>query len=125
MTTSRRVARVQDELKKEVSRLLLLKTKDPRLGSVSVTAVKMTPDLKRARVYYSLYDPEADREEVGRSLARATGFFRREVGRALGLKFTPEIIFELDQSLEYAEHIERVLQGLRENRETQSDEEEA
>lgn len=110
--TTKRVAKIQDLIKEEVSRLLLFKVKDPRLQTVSVTRVKITPDLKRAVVFYSVFDDQADRGRIQSGLERATGFFRTEVGRVAGLKFVPEIVFEFDRSLEYAQHMDRLLSGL-------------
>jgi ribosome-binding factor A len=110
--TTRRVDRAQDLIKEEVSRLLLFRAKDQRLGQVNVTAVKMSKDLKKAVVYYNLLDNETDREEIARLLERATGFVRREIGKTVNLKFVPEIHFEFDRSIEYARHMEEVLKKI-------------
>ena len=75
----RRVQRVQDLIREEVSRLLLFKIKDPRLGCVSVTSVEITGDLRKARIFYSIFDDQADRNSIQQGLDRAVGFFRREV----------------------------------------------
>lgn len=125
VVTSRRVARVQDRVREEISRLLLFKVKDPRLRAVTVTSVRMTADLKQAMVHYGVFDDEIERGEVQRGLERATGFIRREVGRALGLKFVPQIGFEFDRSLEYAQHMEQVFKRLKETSGTGSDDESA
>lgn len=106
---SRRLERAQDLIKEEISRLLLFKVKDPRLRVVSVTRVRMTGDLRRATVMYSIYDDQADRAAIQACLEKATGFMRREVGRILEMKFTPEILFEFDPSLEYAQHLDQLL----------------
>ena len=79
--TSRRVDRAQDLIREEVSRLLVVRAKDPRLSQVNVTAVKMTKDLKKALVYYNFLDDKTDRQEIARLLERATGFVRREIGK--------------------------------------------
>lgn len=123
--TSRRVARVQDMVREEVSRLLLFKAKDPRLSGVTVTSVRMTADLKKATVFYGVFDDRVDREGVRRGLEKAAGFFRREVGRAIGLKFAPEIDFEFDRSLEYAQHMEQVFKNLKESTGDEADDESA
>ncbi len=106
------MSRVQDLIKEEVSRLLLYKVKDPRLHTLSVTRVVMTPDLKSATVYYSIFDDKADRREIKRGLEKAAGFFRSQVGQAANLRFVPELKFEYDRSLEYAQHMDKVLTDL-------------
>ncbi len=104
----RRIKRAQDLIREEVSRLLLFKAKDPRLKSVSVTQVEMTADLRRAMVYYSIFNDQADRGEIQALLDKAAGFFRREISRAVELKYVPEIRFEFDKSIEYAQHMDQV-----------------
>jgi len=108
----KRVSRVQELIQKEISELLLFKVKDPRLTAVTITKVKMSPDLRRAVVYYSVFKDDVDRGEVQRGLESAAGFFRREVGRAVSLKFVPEIFFQLDRGLEYAQHMDQVFKNL-------------
>ena len=111
---SRRVDRAQDLVREEVSRLLLYRIKDPRLAGISVTGVKMTADLRQALIFYSHYDDQCDRKAMQQGLERAAGFIRREIGRAVALKYVPEIKFEFDDSLQYAQHMEKVLQDLKE-----------
>ena len=110
--TARRVARAQDLIREEVSKLLLFKLKDPRLSSVSVTEVKMTADLRHALIRYSSYDEAADRKAIQKSLEQAAGFIRREIGRVVNLKFVPEIQFEFDRSMEYAQHMDKILREI-------------
>ena len=120
--SGRRVERVQDLIREEISRLLLYKVKDPRLASVNVTGVKMTGDLKKALVYYSILDDSLDRDQVQEGLIKAAGFFRREIGRVVRLKFVPEIGFQFDTSLDYAMHIEKLLGQIRESSKGKEDE---
>ncbi|MBW2061572.1 MAG: 30S ribosome-binding factor RbfA [Deltaproteobacteria bacterium] len=110
--STRRVARIQGLIMETVSYLLLAKVKDPRLQSVTVTRVEVSPDLRRAMVYYSFFGQDADREAVAQTLKGSTGFFRREVGRKVGLKFVPEIVFRFDQSMEYSQHMDEVFKRL-------------
>jgi len=112
---TKRVLKVQGLIMEEISRLLLLKAKDPRLKDVGVTGVELTPDLKKARVYYNLFNEDADREATAKVLKRSSSFFRREVGRCAGLKYAPEIIFTFDQSQEYGRHMDEILRRLRES----------
>ena len=110
----RRVDRVRDLIREEISRLLLFKVKEPGLEAVSVTEVRLTADLRRARIMYSVYDDRQDREEVRKRLERVSPFLRRELGRVAGLKFVPELFFEYDHSMEYAQHMDKVLRDVAE-----------
>ncbi|MBW1709011.1 MAG: 30S ribosome-binding factor RbfA [Deltaproteobacteria bacterium] len=112
--STRRVARVQGLIMEEISHLLLAKAKDPRLRMITVTKVEVSPDLKRARVYYSFFGQDVNRASVKRTLEGSAGFFRREIGRKVDLKFTPEIIFQFDESLEYSQHMDEVFKRLHE-----------
>jgi ribosome-binding factor A len=114
--STRRVARMEGLIQNEVSRLLLLKIKDSRLKSIIVTGEKVTPDLKRARVYYGLLDAQADRTGAAQALERASGFFRREIAQVLKLRFAPEIGFEYDQALDYGRRMDAVFEDLEAHR---------
>ena len=108
----RRVKRAQDLVRDELSRLLLFKAKDPELKSAVVTAVNMTPDLKRAVVSYSVLNDAVPKEDMQKRLERAAGFLKREIGRSLDVKFIPELVFEYDQVLEHARHMDEVFDRL-------------
>ncbi|MEE9435600.1 MAG: 30S ribosome-binding factor RbfA [Candidatus Adiutricales bacterium] len=112
---TKRVSKVQGLILEEISRLLLLKAKDPRLKDVTVTGVDLSPDLKKARVYYNLLEGNADRDQIAKVLEKSSSFFRREVGRSAGLKFTPEIIFIFDPSQDYGRHMDEVFRRLKES----------
>ena len=105
---SRRQKRVAELIREEVSKLILQELKDPRLGLVSVTYVDVTPDLRQARVYVSTLEPEA-RHEVLAALEHAAGFIRHELGGRVRLKFTPELLFRLDETLEQSLRINELL----------------
>ena len=111
--SSRRVQRMQELILEVLSELIVLKVKDPRLQSLSLTGVRITPDLKKAMVTYSLYDDTADKAAAQKSLEGAAGFFRREIGSKLEIKHTPEIRFEFDRNMEYAQHMAKVLKDLK------------
>jgi len=106
---SRRTDRVAEELQHLVADLLLREIKDPRIGLVTVTGVKVSPDLRHARVYFSCLGDAARRAESLRGLNSAAGFVRSQVARSLKLRVVPEIIFEFDPSLEQAERMSRLL----------------
>lgn len=102
MATSRRVARVAELIKREVSNMLLHEIKDDRVGAgmVSVTEVIVSGDLQHARIFVSIYGTEEARLETMAGLEAATGFVRREIGQRLSLRRTPEILFQEDRSFE-------------------------
>lgn len=102
MATSRRVARVAELIKREVSNMLLHEIKDDRVGTgmVSVTEVVVSGDLQHARIFVSIYGTEEARTETMAGLEAATGFVRREIGQRLSLRRTPEVLFQEDRSFE-------------------------
>lgn len=102
---SNRMGRINEELLRELS-YLLPTLKDPRLqGMVSVVRVEATPDLRYARVFISVLGDDLQRKEAQRALRSAAGYLRRELGRRVQLRYTPELQFELDQSMENGAHI--------------------
>ncbi len=104
-----RVRKVQEFIKQEVSQMLLHDLKDPRLGFVTVTEVKVTGDLREAKIYVSLFGKEAEKKASLETLNKSRGFVRRELGQRLKIYYTPEISFEEDSSLDYGMHIDSLL----------------
>lgn len=117
-----RPSRVGDLIKQEVASMLIRgDIKDPRVGLVTLTDIKMTRDLKNARIFFtitglSLVGDEAlseeakeEAENAGKGLQSAAGFIRKELGRVLSLKYIPNIIFEYDSTLDYASRINKVI----------------
>ena len=101
---SNRIGRINEEIQRELSALIRT-VKDPRVhGLVSVTAVDTTADLRYAKVYVSVLD-QSDVGEVVKGLKSAGGYLRRELGRALQLRYTPELIFVEDDSINQGAHI--------------------
>ena len=99
-----RIGRINEEIQRELSSLIR-SVKDPRVtGMVSVTAVETTPDLRYAKVYISVLD-KSDCTQVLKGLKSASGWLRRELGRALQLRYTPELVFERDDSIDKGAHI--------------------
>jgi ribosome-binding factor A len=107
-----RAARVGDLILKELAEILLRKVKDPRLADITLTAVKVSPDLRHARIFYSLIGDGERKAEAVLGLQSATGFVKRELSKRLHLRRTPDIEFCLDSSLEYGSHIDRLLTEL-------------
>jgi ribosome-binding factor A len=110
--TQRRLEKMNELLKETIAVLLLQKSKDPRLRRINVTAVNMTADLKRAVILYSLLGGDEEKTATREALDRAAGFVRVAVGETLKLKYTPEIKFEFDRNLEYAQHMTEILNSL-------------
>ena len=107
---SNRIGRINEEIQRELASLIPT-VKDPRVtGMISVTAVDTTPDLKYAKVYISVLD-KSDCEQVLKGLKSAAGYLRRELGRALNLRSTPELSFIRDDSIEHGAHILEMLRN--------------
>ncbi len=102
----RRADRVSTLIQEEISRLILQSVKDPRIGFVAVTRVRVSDDLRQAVVYIaSIGGEEKQRQEALIGLKCAAGFLRGELGRRLALRYVPEILFSLDDSLEQELHL--------------------
>ena len=105
-----RIGRINEEIQRELSSLIPT-VKDPRVtGMISVTAVDTTPDLKYAKIYISVLD-KSDCEQVLKGLKSAAGYLRRELGRALSLRYTPELQFVEDDSIDTGAHILSMLRN--------------
>ena len=101
---SNRIGRINEEIQRELSNLIR-SVKDPRVtGMISVTAVDTTPDLKFAKIYISVLD-KSDCTQVLKGLKSASGWLRRELGHALNLRYTPELTFVRDDSIDQGAHI--------------------
>lgn len=111
-----RGGRINEEVRKEISHLLQYEVKDPRLTAmVSVTDVKVTKDLKYAKIYVSLFSKNnEEKEESFEAIKNAAGFMRRELGRRINLRYTPELIFEIDNSIDRGMHIDSILNKIKE-----------
>ena len=104
-----RVRKIQEFIKQEVGSMLLHDLKDPRLGFITVTGVKLTGDLREATIYVSLFGKPEEKEASMAALNKAKGFIRKELGGRLRIYYTPTISFEEDTSLDYSMHIEGLL----------------
>ena len=115
MAQGHRPVRVGDQIRQELSELLSRgAVHDPGIGFITLTRVKVSPDLQLARVYYtSMGDPKA-RRETEKALERATPFFRRRVGSRLQLRRVPELQFHFDESVAHQDRVEQILRELHE-----------
>lgn len=105
----KRADRVGELILAEMSDILLRSVKDPRLHTVTITAVKVTDDLRTARIYFVEMGKDDLNEEIRIGLDKAKGFVRRELGQRLQLRFVPDIHFVHDTSFGYGNRIEQVL----------------
>ena len=112
-----RVGRVAEQIKKELSQILQTEWKDPRLGFVTVTGVEVTNDLSLAKIYISAMGSDEEKENTLQALMRGKGFIRSELGKRIRLRFTPEIVFKFDTSIDYGSRIEQLLQEINEGKE--------
>lgn len=108
----RRMEQVGDLLRAELSELVRREMHDPRVGFVTITNVKVSADLRNARVNVSCYGDAESQQETMRALKGAAGFLRTEVGKRVRLRMIPQLSFHLDHSMAHAEEIQRTLQTL-------------
>ena len=108
-----RAERVAELVKVELSNIMMTELRDPRVGFITITKVKMSSDLQHAKVYYSILGDEGERERTIAGLKQATGFLRRELGHRLRLRHCPTLSFHFDSSIEYGAHIDQLLEKLK------------
>jgi len=109
-----RLDRISEEIKKEVSDIIRNELKDPRVSALcSVVLVHTTPDLKFAKIYISILGNESEKEETYKGLKSASGFIRKELSERLNLRYTPELVFEIDKSIEHGANISRILNEIK------------
>ncbi|MBQ8140412.1 MAG: 30S ribosome-binding factor RbfA [Clostridia bacterium] len=106
-----RRGRINDEMQKELAQILR-EVKDPRVSSafISVTGTDVAPDLKFAKVYYSVLT--GDKKEIAKGLKSSAGFIRGQLARRMNLRMTPELSFYEDNSIAYGAHISKILSGI-------------
>lgn len=108
-----RLNRINEELKKELSQIISYELKNPNVtGMISVTRAKITPDFKYAKVYVSILNSRNVQKTMD-GLKESAGFIRSQIAKRVNLRITPELVFELDDSLEYGEKIDSILKELK------------
>jgi ribosome-binding factor A len=118
----KRSDRIADLIQKEISQMLMKGLKDPRIGFVTITKVAVSEDCRMAKIYFSVAGSAEERERSTEGLNSAKGYVRKELGRRIRMKYTPEITFQFDPSIEYAIHIGEVIDQIRKEREGREDE---
>ncbi len=118
---SNRIGRINEEIQKELS-AQLRNVKDPRVAEtmISVTHVETTPDLRYAKVYVSFLQVDKAAEAM-KGLKSAGGYLRRELGRTLNLRYTPELVWTLDDSITYGAKMMKLINSLEVNKDDQDD----
>jgi len=118
MKNNNRISRINDEIMKELSQIIRFEVKDPRINAMtSVIRVDTTADLKYCKVFVSVLGNEEEKQNVMKGLKNAGGFIRNLVAERINLRFTPELQFKLDESTEYAIHMNQLIEQVAKERE--------
>lgn len=116
-----RLGRIDEELKKEISQIINYELKNPKItGLISVTKTKITPDFKYAKVYVSILNSK-NLKETFINLKKSSGYIRTEIAKRINLRITPELVFVLDDSMEYGAKIEQILKEIMPDKEDKQD----
>ena len=108
--SSRRMERLAEAIKQEVSKIILYELKDPRISFITVTKAEVTPDLKRAKIYISILGgDDVTQKKTLRGLENAKGFIQTKVGACLQIRYTPLLTFCLDESIKKSAHISKLI----------------
>lgn len=108
-----RLNRINEELKRELSQIISYELKNPNVtGMISVTRAKITPDFKYAKVYVSILNSKNTQRTI-EGLKESSGYIRSQIAKKINLRITPELVFELDDSLDYGEKIDSILKNLK------------
>ncbi|WP_026374053.1 30S ribosome-binding factor RbfA [Agrococcus lahaulensis] len=113
MAENPRARKIADRIREITVRALEREVRDPRLGFVTITDVRVTGDLQHASIFYTVYGTDEERDETAKALSSAKGVVRREIGKGLSLRLTPSIEFHLDALPESAASIEHLLDEAR------------
>lgn len=115
MTTHSRPERVAQMIQQQLGILFARgELKDPRLGLVTITGCKVSPDLRQARVYWTVHGDDKVRKETGEGLQASRGFLRREIGQAMSLRVVPDLSFTYDEAIDRGDRIEQLLREAKE-----------
>lgn len=109
-----RVEKVQEAIQHELSNMLLLDVKDPRIKFVTITGVELTDDMSYATIFVSMYGKEEEQQAAWKALNKALGYMRSEIAKRIRLRFAPQLLLKKDTSMEYSAHIETILNKIKE-----------
>ena len=108
-----RSERVEGQLKKEISRILLEDLKDPRIGFVTITRIDLTKNLRYARIYFSILGDDDAKEESLAGIKSSIGYIRKLIAERMNLRYVPELYFKLDNSIEYSINLEKTFERIK------------
>ena len=114
MALTHRVERIAEQIREEVSQILATEVADPGVGLVTVTRVKVTPDLSLARIYWTTMGDTAQRKQTAKALSRAAPYVRRLLSSRMTLRRSPEVQFIFDQSVTAQDRVEQILREIHE-----------
>ena len=112
MSTHNRPERVAQMVQQLLGELFARGMRDPRIGLVTITGVKMSPDLREARVYWTVHGDAEQRKHTQKGLENARGFLRREIGSELKLRLVPNLHFQYDEAIDRGERIEQLVRQI-------------
>jgi ribosome-binding factor A len=112
-----RKERVEDQIKKEVSFIIQRELKDPRAGFITITAAELSTDLKSARIFYSVLGDDESKVKSEQALKSASGFIQRQIGIRMRLRYTPQLVFKYDHSIERGARIDEILREIKQKEE--------
>lgn len=112
-----RPERVQEALRQEISKIVQGEMKDPRIGFITITKVDLTKDLRYAKVYFSVLGEDKEKKLALKGLNSAKGYVKGLIADRINLRFMPEIVFMVDESIEHTKHIYGILDKIRKERE--------
>ena len=124
MPGGKRTDRLRDQIKEVVSEIIQRRVKDPHVGFVTITDVELTKDYTEATIFYSVYGDSLSRRSTNRALEKAKGFIQSELSRELRIRKSPIIRFEIDRSIEQGIKIEQLLDQIRKEHESKSENQE-
>jgi ribosome-binding factor A len=116
--SSQRPGRVQEALRQEISKILQGEIKDPRIGFLTVTKVELTPDLRYAKVYFSILGEDKDKFKALNGLNSAKGYIKGLLSERIKLRFIPQIEFKIDESMDHAKQIYDILEQIKKEKKT-------
>ncbi|HEX9579221.1 MAG TPA: 30S ribosome-binding factor RbfA [Myxococcales bacterium] len=114
MSTHNRPERVGQMVQQLLGEMFARGMRDPRIGFVTITGVKMSPDLREARIYYAVHGDDGQRKLTAKGLESARGFIRREIAAQLRLRITPDLHFSYDEAIDRGERIEQLIRQVHE-----------
>lgn len=117
--SSMRTIRVAEQMKKEIAAIVEQDIKDPRIGFITITNVEISNDLRHAKVFFSSLEKEEQQKKSLAGLENAKGFIRKEIASRMQLRYAPEIVFRIDNSIEHGVKISQILSEIKSENEAE------